>query len=131
MSLKRYRDREQKNQDLRDEIESHLAHEADAAGARGVEAGGTRKRGRVKFGNALAVQETVWNYRSLPWVEDCWRDVCYAGRSLRKTPAFTVVALLVIAMGIGVNTAVFSVVNTVLLQPLPYPEPQTIMHLVM
>jgi putative ABC transport system permease protein len=62
-------------------------------------------------------------------VEYIWRDILFAVRSLRKAPGFTVVAILVIAVGIGANTAVFSVVNTVLLKPLTYPDPQSLVHL--
>ena len=57
------------------------------------------------------------------------RDLRFAWRSLKKTPAFTVIAILVIAVGIGVNTAVFSVINTVLLKPLTYPDPQSLVEL--
>lgn len=56
-------------------------------------------------------------------LEYIWHDVRFAVRSLLKAPAFTVVAILVIAVGIGANTAVFSVINTVLLKPLTYPDP--------
>jgi putative ABC transport system permease protein len=62
-------------------------------------------------------------------LEYIWQDVRFAVRSLLKAPAFTVVAILVIAVGIGANTAVFSVINTVLLKPLTYPDPQTLVHL--
>ena len=62
-------------------------------------------------------------------LEYLWHDVRFAVRSLLKAPAFTVVAILVIAVGIGANTAVFSVINTVLLKPLTYPDPQTLVHL--
>jgi putative ABC transport system permease protein len=62
-------------------------------------------------------------------LEYIWHDVRFAVRSLLKAPAFTVVAILVIAVGIGANTAVFSVINTVLLKPLTYPDPQTLVHL--
>ncbi|HKV76875.1 MAG TPA: ABC transporter permease, partial [Candidatus Sulfotelmatobacter sp.] len=61
--------------------------------------------------------------------ENILRDVRFAVRSLRKAPGFTVVAILVIAVGIGSNTAVFSVINTVLLKPLTYPDPQSLVHL--
>jgi len=61
--------------------------------------------------------------------EYLWRDILFAVRSLRKAPGFTVVAILVIAVGIGANTAVFSVINTVLLKPLTYPDPQSLVHL--
>src|SRR5215470_6379445 len=62
-------------------------------------------------------------------LESVWRDIRFAVRSLRKAPGFTVVAILVIAVGIGANTAVFSVINTVLLTPLTYPDPQSLVHL--
>ena len=62
-------------------------------------------------------------------VESIWRDIRFAVRSLLKAPGFTVVAILLIAVGIGANTAVFSVINTVLLKPLPYPDPQSLVHL--
>jgi predicted permease len=61
--------------------------------------------------------------------EYIWRDILFAVRSLRKAPGFTVVAILVIAVGIGANTAVFSVINTVLLKPLTYPDPLSLVHL--
>ena len=63
-------------------------------------------------------------------LEYLWHDVRFAVRSLLKAPAFTVVAILVVAVGIGANTAVFSVINTVLLKPLTYPDPQSLVHLV-
>ena len=63
-------------------------------------------------------------------LEYIWHDVRFAVRSLLKAPAFTVVAILVVAVGIGANTAVFSVINTVLLKPLTYPDPQSLVHLV-
>jgi len=62
-------------------------------------------------------------------VESVWRDIRFAVRSLLKVPGFTVVAILVMAVGIGANTAVFSVINTVLLKPLTYPDPQSLVHL--
>lgn len=61
--------------------------------------------------------------------ESTWRDIRFAVRSLLKAPGFTVIAILVIAVGIGANTAVFSVINTVLLKPLTYPDPQSLVHL--
>jgi len=62
-------------------------------------------------------------------LDTIWRDIRFAVRSLLKAPGFTVVAILVIAVGIGANTAVFSVVNTVLLKPLTYPDPQSLVQL--
>ncbi len=89
-----------------------------------------RRQARLRFGNPHATRERVWRYRSFPFIEDAWRDIRFALRSLARTPAFTAIALLVIAVGIGVNTAVFSVVNAVLLKPLTYPDPQALVQLV-
>jgi len=131
MRFRRFFHREDKDRDLAAEIQSHLAHEVDVNLAHGLSDPDARRQARLKFGNPLAVRERVWSYRSLPLAETIWRDLCYAWRSLCKAPGFTIVAVLVIALGIGVNTAVFSVVNTVLLQPLPYPDPQSLMRLVL
>ncbi len=113
-----------------EEIESHLAHEQDVHAERGLPTQEARRQARLRFGNPQATRERVWRYRSIPVLEDAWRDMRFALRSLARTPAFTAIALLVIAVGIGVNTAVFSVVNAVLLKPLTYPDPQALVQLV-
>ena len=129
MSVRRYTDRTRKDQDLADEIDSHLAHQQDDNAARGLPPEEARRQARLRFGNPRSVRERVWTYRSIPWLEDTLRDLRFALRSLRKTPGFTVIAILVIAVGIGVNTAVFSVVNAVLLKPLTYPDPKALVVL--
>lgn len=130
MNLRRLMQRREKDEELAEEIESHLAHEEDTNAARGLSADEARRRARVRFGNPRTTRERVWLDRSFPWIENLWRDLRFALRSLKKTPAFTVIAILVIAVGIGVNTAVFSVINTVLLKPLTYPDPQSLVQLV-
>src|SRR3984885_5840457 len=129
MSLHRCTHRTRKDKDLADEIESHLAHAQDTNAARGMTEEEARRQARLKFGNSRVTRERVWRYRSLPWLEDGWRDLRFALRSLAKTPGFTAIAILVIAVGIGVNTAIFSVINTVLLKPLTYPDPQSLVEL--
>ena len=129
MNFRRFADRSRKDDDLAEEIESHLAHEEDDNAARGLSPEEARRQARVRFGNPRVVRERVWRYRSLPGIDDIWRDLRFALRGLRKTPGFTVIAVLVIAVGIGVNTAVFSVINAVLLKPLTYPNPQELVEL--
>ncbi len=129
MNMERFKDRKRKDEELAEEIESHLAHSEDANAARGLPPGEAHRQARVKFGNPRVMRERVWNYRSLPWLDDAWRDLRFALRSLKKTPGFTIIAIAVIAVGIGVNTAVFSVINTVLLKPLTYPDPQSLVML--
>jgi putative ABC transport system permease protein len=129
MDLRRFMHRSKKDEELAEEIESHLAHERDANAVRGLSSGQARRQANLKFGNRRAPREHAWRYRSVPWIEDTLRDLRFALRSLAKTPGFTVIAVMVIAVGIGVNTAVFSVVNTVLLKPLTYPDPQNLVEL--
>jgi putative ABC transport system permease protein len=129
MSLRRFMHRRTKDEELAEEIESHLAHERDTNAARGLSSQESRRRANVKFGNPRTPRERMWRYRGLPWIEDLWRDLRFALRSLAKTPGFTAIAIIVIAVGISVNTAVFSVINTVLLKPLTYPDPQSLMEM--
>ncbi|HYK35832.1 ABC transporter permease [Alloacidobacterium sp.] len=129
MSIRRFTDRTRKDEDLAEEIESHLAHAQDANTARGLSPEEARRRAYVRFGNPRSTRERVWRDRSLPWLEDLWRDLRFALRGLGKTPGFTIIAILVIAVGIGVNTAVFSVINAVLLKPLTYPDPQSLVEM--
>jgi putative ABC transport system permease protein len=130
VTIRRFMHRVRKDEDLKEEIESHLAHAQDANAARGLPPQEARRQARLRFGNPSATRERVWRYRSFPMLEDGWRDLRFAVRSLARTPGFTSIALLVIAVGIGVNTAVFSVVNAVLLKPLTYPDPQALVQLV-
>ncbi len=127
--FQRFRDRKRKDEELAEEIDSHLAHEQDAISARGLSSEEAHRQARVKFGNPYSTRERVWRYRSLTWVEDARRDLGFAIRSLGKTPGLTAIAILVMAVGIGVNTAVFSVINTVLLKPLTYPDAQSLVQL--
>jgi putative ABC transport system permease protein len=129
MIVRRFVGRKAKDAELAEEIQSHLGHDEDLRMARGVDAEEARRQARVKFGGQNSVRESEWRYRSLPWVENLWRDLKFVARSLWKTPGFTIIAIVVIAVGIGVNTAVFSVINTVLLKPLIFPHQEELVDL--
>jgi predicted permease len=129
MSLWRFANRTRKDQDFAQEIESHLAHEEEANRARGLSPDEARRQAYLRFGNPRVAREKEWRYRSIPWIANLVRDFSFAVRALKKTPAFLIIAVLVIAVGIGVNTAVFSVIDAVLLKPLTYPNPQELVSL--
>ena len=129
MNLRRFVDRSEKDRELAEEIESHLAHEQDANVARGMTPEQARRLANVRFGNPQTIRERVWLYRSFPWIESLWRDLLFAQRTLTKTPGFTMIVILLIAVATGVNTAVFSVTDAVLLKPLTYPDPQALVEL--
>jgi predicted permease len=129
MNLKRFFNRSNEDAELAQELEAHLQHEVDDNQARGMTEYEARRQARVKLGSARRVRETVWEKNSLEWLETALRDLRYAIRTLLRSPGFTVTAVLVMALGIGANVALFTVVRSVLLKPLPFSEPDRLIQL--
>src|ERR1022692_879417 len=88
-----------------------------------------RAAARRKFGNTALVREEIYRMNTVAFLDTVVRDFRYGLRALAKNPTFTAVALLTLAIGIGANTAVFSVLNCVLLKPLPYPQAEELVAL--
>ena len=114
---------------LRREIEDHLARQSEAFVREGHRPTEARRLAGVKFGAVADVEERHRAERGWPWINRLWQDLRYAVRQWRRAPIFTAVAILSLALGIGANAAVFSLFNTVLLRPLPVPDPDGLVNL--
>jgi len=115
--------------DLEQELRFHLEMAADDARRRGMNSGDARRAARLGAGGPSQAFDALRDQRGVPWLDDFARDVRHGLRSLRRTPLFTAVALVTLALGIGANTAIFSLVSSVLLAPLAYPNPARLMIL--
>src|SRR5438067_276866 len=108
--------------ELSDHVERQVADYMSA----GMSEPDARRRARLEFGGIDQVKELCRDVRPTRWLDHIWRDVRYAGRSLRRNPRFATAAILTLSLGIGANTAIFSVAYSVLIKPLPYAAPEQI-----
>ena len=117
------------SQELTEEIEHHLALKTEENIRAGLSENEARYAAQREFGNTTLLKEDSRGVWSFPWIEELLEDVRYGLRMLRKSPGFTAVAVITLALGIGANAAIFTVMNGLMLHTLPVRDPGQLVEL--
>ena len=126
MNWRRFIGRSKADAELRQELESYIDITVEEYIARGMQPDEARQAAYRKLGNITRIREEVYNMNTATLIETIAQDFRHAVRMLRLNPAFSITAILTLALGIGATTAMFSVVNGVIIKPLPYPDPESV-----
>ncbi|MDQ2777420.1 MAG: ABC transporter permease, partial [Acidobacteriota bacterium] len=129
MSLRRFIQRRHRDAEALSDIQAHLDTETEDNIVRGMSLEEARAAARKKFGNTTLVREEIYRMNTLSLLETVWRDLLYALRTMRQNPVFATTAVLTLALAIGGNTAMFTVIRAVLLNPLQYHDPDQLVRI--
>ncbi len=114
------------DREWREEMEANIDLATDAFLAQGMTPEQARAAALKQAGNLIARREEIYQMNGIGWLDSLWSDLRYALRGLRHQPTFTATALLTLALGIGANTAIFGVIDSILIRPLPYPHAEAL-----
>src|SRR5271168_1490774 len=120
--------RKRSAEDFAEEIKAHLELEADELKREGASEGDARRKARVEFGSVSTAQERFYLRSRVVWFDNLVHDTRFAIRQLAKNPGFAFAAIAVLALGVGACVAIFAFVDAALIKPLPYADPQRLVH---